>query len=309
MLLGHKETNLSAGAPPTVNDDITFGYTVGSRWIDITNDKEYVCLDNTNGAAVWIETTQSGGIDASYLNRAALFMAADTRYLTHVDDPALSVGDIYWDMVVWVKVTTPADANGIVFKGVSFVDNYEYLLFTSASKFSFWTRNVANNAHQIVTANIFGAVPADTWCMVHVYHDPTANRIGISVNAGAHDTVAAAGVRDSAGSFHVGCFFAGGVGAYHDGDIGPLAIWKPAGTNLTAAQLTWLYNGGYGRTLTELSIAGTDGAHLAWDAAWNLSLTLLWPFNEMLGTRDPDWGASSLTEVGGTIFSGAGIRG
>jgi len=54
VLLGHKETNLSAGAPPTVNDDITLGYTVGSRWIDITNDKEYVCLDNTNGAAVWL---------------------------------------------------------------------------------------------------------------------------------------------------------------------------------------------------------------------------------------------------------------
>lgn len=62
MLLGHKETNLNAVAAPGVNDDITLGYTVGSRWIDITNDKEYVCLDNTNGAAVWIETTQAGGV-------------------------------------------------------------------------------------------------------------------------------------------------------------------------------------------------------------------------------------------------------
>jgi len=56
-LLGHQEASLNAGAPPTVNDDITLGYTVGSRWIDTTNDKEYVCLDNTNGAAVWAETT------------------------------------------------------------------------------------------------------------------------------------------------------------------------------------------------------------------------------------------------------------
>jgi hypothetical protein len=48
-------------AAPTVNDDITLGYTPGSRWIDETNDKEYVCLNNADGAAVWTETTGGGG--------------------------------------------------------------------------------------------------------------------------------------------------------------------------------------------------------------------------------------------------------
>jgi len=56
----HK-SNLSAAAAPTVNDDGTAGYSVGSRWIDTTNDKEYVCLDITTGAAVWTETTGAGG--------------------------------------------------------------------------------------------------------------------------------------------------------------------------------------------------------------------------------------------------------
>jgi len=46
---------------PTVNNDIDEGYAVGSRWVDVTNDKEYVCLDNTDGAAVWTETTEAGG--------------------------------------------------------------------------------------------------------------------------------------------------------------------------------------------------------------------------------------------------------
>ena len=49
--------NLTAGAPPTAWDDASSGYTVGSRWIDITNDEEYVCLDATSGAAVWEKTT------------------------------------------------------------------------------------------------------------------------------------------------------------------------------------------------------------------------------------------------------------
>ena len=38
-------------------DDVTLGYGVGSRWIDVTADKEYVCLDATDGAANWLETT------------------------------------------------------------------------------------------------------------------------------------------------------------------------------------------------------------------------------------------------------------
>ena len=55
------KVKLDATQAPTVNNDVDEGYTVGSRWFDVTNDKEYACLDNTDGAAVWTETTQSGG--------------------------------------------------------------------------------------------------------------------------------------------------------------------------------------------------------------------------------------------------------
>jgi hypothetical protein len=49
-----------ATSAPTVDNDVDEGYTVGSSWYDITNDKEYICLDNADGAAVWIETTAEG---------------------------------------------------------------------------------------------------------------------------------------------------------------------------------------------------------------------------------------------------------
>lgn len=39
---------------PTVNDDT---YPIGKVWVNTSNDKAFVCLDNTTGAAVWIETT------------------------------------------------------------------------------------------------------------------------------------------------------------------------------------------------------------------------------------------------------------
>lgn len=55
------KSNIGAATAPTVNEDSGDGYAVGSRWLDTTADKEYVCLDATVGAAVWTETTGAGG--------------------------------------------------------------------------------------------------------------------------------------------------------------------------------------------------------------------------------------------------------
>lgn len=45
--------NLSASAPPTVNDDSGDGYGVGSLWIDTTNDVVWQAVDVTLAAARW----------------------------------------------------------------------------------------------------------------------------------------------------------------------------------------------------------------------------------------------------------------
>jgi len=59
------QPNLAGTTAPTVNNDGTEGYAVGSRWTDATNDKDYVCTDASTGAAVWIETTGSGTTPAT----------------------------------------------------------------------------------------------------------------------------------------------------------------------------------------------------------------------------------------------------
>ena len=56
--------NLSATAPPTVNNDVDEGYTVGSTWVDTTNNITYICLDNTDGAAVWQQSSNAGVVGA-----------------------------------------------------------------------------------------------------------------------------------------------------------------------------------------------------------------------------------------------------
>lgn len=48
------KTSTSA-TDPTVNDDVNLGYIAGSTWINTTNDTIWICVDNTDGAAVWAE--------------------------------------------------------------------------------------------------------------------------------------------------------------------------------------------------------------------------------------------------------------
>lgn len=53
--------NLTSLAAPTVNDDETLAFRVGSLWIDVVADKAYLCVDATTGAAVWKDLTGAGG--------------------------------------------------------------------------------------------------------------------------------------------------------------------------------------------------------------------------------------------------------
>lgn len=55
--------NLVAAVNPTVDDDIDLGYAIGSVWINVSTDECFVCLDATDGAAVWKSTTSTGAPD------------------------------------------------------------------------------------------------------------------------------------------------------------------------------------------------------------------------------------------------------
>ena len=44
---------LTATANPTVNDDNSDGYTVGSMWLNTSTGAMYICTDSTVGAAKW----------------------------------------------------------------------------------------------------------------------------------------------------------------------------------------------------------------------------------------------------------------
>jgi len=75
------KVKLDATIAPTVNNDTSEGYVVGSRWIDVTNDKEYVCLDNTDGAAVWKLTSAT---TTSEVSEGSNLYYTDARFDTRL---------------------------------------------------------------------------------------------------------------------------------------------------------------------------------------------------------------------------------
>jgi hypothetical protein len=100
-----KKNNLLATAPPDADDDTDEGYEVGSLWVDITNDKHYICVDNTDGAAVW----SSGGSDS-----VGFFADVTVTALTVGDaDPAVSTGNLYDTTgASTITITDFVDASG-----------------------------------------------------------------------------------------------------------------------------------------------------------------------------------------------------
>jgi hypothetical protein len=147
------KVKLDGTQAPTVNNDTDEGYAVGSRWFNVTNDKEYVCLDNTDGAAVWTETTGAGGgastfvaltdTPANYTGQAGKYIkvnagedaleygtpAGGGTYLELTDTPAAYDTGKYAkstaDGVVW---DTPS---GGYINLTSFVDQTAWRLFYS----------------------------------------------------------------------------------------------------------------------------------------------------------------------------------
>ena len=84
-----------ADVDPTVNDDSSLGYEPLSRWVNQTNSTHWVCIEDTVGAALWLNTTEasSGGSGAWKVEEflsAAFSLSAGNSQVTLSDTPDTS---------------------------------------------------------------------------------------------------------------------------------------------------------------------------------------------------------------------------
>lgn len=53
------QTNNVISRDPSTTDASNLGFDIGSRWTNILTNEEFVCVDATPGAAVWVNTTKA----------------------------------------------------------------------------------------------------------------------------------------------------------------------------------------------------------------------------------------------------------
>lgn len=93
------KNNFVATTSPSATDDNTQGYAVGSKWIDVSNNVPYICVDATASAAIWVPTTSAGVTIASIHPSSP---ALGVVYFNSVDKI-----EYLWDGSLWRPIGPP----------------------------------------------------------------------------------------------------------------------------------------------------------------------------------------------------------
>lgn len=172
------------------------------------------------------------------------FIPGNSEYLSVASNTTLRTGDIDFSFNLWAYFNSTAGTFTMLSKwgaiGEYLIDN------NSSGNVRFVVRNSANTAF-VNTPN--AAVSTGAWTMITAWHDATNNILGIAVNAGTAQTTShSGGVNLATQAFELG---RSGASSYFDGRLSGVGFWK--NYVLTAADRTFLYNGGLGVNLEQLA--------------------------------------------------------
>lgn len=198
------------------------------------------------------------GSGAGAVGTAADFEASNSEYLSAADSAAVSAGDTAFTIQVGVKLESKPGTMVIVGKWNSGT-NREYLIYYDggADRFAFAVNNGVSFGG--VTATNLGSPSTGTNYLIHGWHDPVNNIIGISVNAGTANTAShSAGVADTTEPFTLGRNDDGATN-YYDGLQQHVAFWRRV---LTATDRTTIYNSGTWLTYGDYELNDPDAGGL-----------------------------------------------
>ena len=214
---------------------------------------------------------------------AADMVAANSEYLSILDNASLSTGDIPFWFAGWFYSDDVSgnDAWACKWNDGGGADDNEWLLRAETTSLLFYGMGSGGTP---VTKTWGTAIAASTWYFVMIYHDPTNNLIGISVNGAAFQTAAfTLGFADSTAPFQIGR--RGDAQDQYDGRAQMCAFGK-SNTETFDNIRDALYNSGNGLALADVSAAQKT----AWGAI------SAWPLTENSGTRADIWGSNTLTD-------------
>ncbi|HEX2994517.1 MAG TPA: LamG-like jellyroll fold domain-containing protein [Anaerolineales bacterium] len=209
-------------------------------------------LDETSGtrqdshSANHLTDVNTVGYATGMKGNAASFVPANQERLTIPDNADISTGNIDFTLIAHVYLNNAANAYNLVDKSGT-AATYDYrLAYNPATGFRF----------RVGTAVYVdsGPVSANTWYTVIAWHDAGNDTINIQVNDGTANTVSySGGAADTDYALVLG---AATDGTYMlDGRLDEVALYKRV---LTAAERTWLYDGGSTRTYAEVSASAAQ---------------------------------------------------
>lgn len=218
-------------------------------------------LDEASGSAIdavaSLDMTETGGtIDsaAGLMGNARDFELADTELFEVADDAAVSMADIDFTIIAWVKPESVGTTNWIVSKGDG--DDLEYgVKIGNSNRFVLWVSSANGFANLTEVSNVaYGAAQTGVWHLVVAEHDSVNNLLKISVNGNAFETAAySAGSYNSAAPFGIGGYSA--FSEYFDGLIQQVVILK--NYLLSDDEVDELWNSGAGVPFADWAGAAT----------------------------------------------------
>ncbi len=175
---------------------------------------------------------------------AATFTRANSERLSRADQASFETAAASWTACGWARFTTlPGLIMGLVSKWNA-VGTIGYRLHLDTGSKPSVVSNPDGGAG--ITATWGSALSTATWYFIAGGYDAGTQKVWVSVNAGTpvSSSAAAQTLPDGTHEFQLGAVDSAG---HLNGDMDEWGFWN--GRVLTAAELTYIYNGGTGRQL------------------------------------------------------------
>ena len=188
-----KQNNFTATVDPTSIDDAAHGYSVGSRWVNITQRNAFTCVDATTNAAVWrvtirnnpnaiIDPTVNDDASKGYVPGSVWINVADGRETWMCTDNLIGYAE-------WKSLTTP-DIVGLDHRTLSHLESDDHLQYLNRSGVRPMTGDLDMDGHSISNAVQYNGVKLPEANIARVRKDPGDNEYGSIADALADITTA-----------------------------------------------------------------------------------------------------------------------